>query len=425
MTQRGVAKARAGSSWITWNDNNEGQNMTATYHTIAFWTKFRSQYSWLGFGKSMRGSVIVLICLLFLPGSASADYYDGLRAFDSADYALAASEWHTAASQGDLTSQYRLAQLYEQGVGVPQDFVQAHRWYNFAASQGHAEARNARDALANRMTADQLAEAQKLVTQSAVLPQVELKQPALPPADQPALPSVGQEAAPVPTNLPKRIQQEIGRWADHPFQRLPAAQFDTARWESRGFKQWINVIFRSGPYAVFKTHSTYAQGPDQDQLVVYLGIERLSAVASTDAKDWTRRTLGFSDIKPLRPSSTAIPIGDVRPQDLSVEYKWDIRIGSDERNFNATWRVTGVTEAGVTVNGIDFRLPAFEVAYVLQNRYRLYRLEMTFKYVPVLGVRVEGEGMVETSGQTKDFSGRLTDVRVSEEVLSRVRAAAL
>ncbi len=307
--------------------------MTETFHTITFWTKFRSQYSWLGFGKSMRGSVIFLICLLFLPGSASADYYDGLRAFDSADYALAASEWHTAASQGDLT--------------------------------------------------------------------------------------------PVPTNLPKRIQQEIGRWADHPFQRLPAAQFDTARWEARGGKQWINIIFRSGPYAVLKTHSTFAQRPDQDQLVVYLGIQRLSAVASTDAKHWTRRTLGFSDIKPLRPSSTAIPIGDVRPQDLSVEYKWDVRIGSDERNFYATWRVTGVTEAGVTVNGIDFRLPAFEVAHVLQNRYRLYRREMTFKYVPVLGVRVEGEGIEKTSDQTNRWSGRLTDVRVSEEVLSRVRAAAL
>ena len=124
--------------------------------------------------------------------------------------------------------------------------------------------------------------------------------------------------------------------------------------------------------------------------MVFLGIQRLSALASADEGHWNRRTLGFSDIKPLRPSSTAKPIGDVRPKDLSVEYNWDIRVGSDERNFHVTWRVTGVTEVRVTVNGKDYRLPAFELAHVLQNRRVLWRLETTYKYVPVLGASVAG-----------------------------------
>ena len=136
--------------------------MTVRYRMITYRAKFRPQSCGLRCGKLMRDMILVIVCLLSVPEIASADYYDGIRAYDSADYALAASDWLTAASQGDLKSQYRLAQLYEQGVGVPQDFVQAHRWYNIAASQGHAEAGKARDALASRITADQLAEAQRL-----------------------------------------------------------------------------------------------------------------------------------------------------------------------------------------------------------------------------------------------------------------------
>ena len=122
----------------------------------------------------MRQSIIALAFLLLFLGRASADYYDGLRAYDSGDYLVAAEEWYIAGSQGDVTAQFRLAQLYEQGLGAPQDFVEAHRWYNIAASLGHAEARKARDELATRFTTDQLAEAQRL----AKLTQVHLQEAA-------------------------------------------------------------------------------------------------------------------------------------------------------------------------------------------------------------------------------------------------------
>jgi hypothetical protein len=122
----------------------------------------------------MRKSAIVLPFLLLFLGRASADYYDGLRAYDSGDYLVAAEEWYIAGRQGDVTSQFRLAQLYEQGLGAPQDFVEAHRWYNIAASLGHVEARKARDELGTRFTADQLTEAQRL----AKLTQVHLQEAA-------------------------------------------------------------------------------------------------------------------------------------------------------------------------------------------------------------------------------------------------------
>ena len=43
-----------------------------------------------------------------------------------------------------------------------QDFIQAHKWYNLAAANGHGKAAEYRDALAKQMTPAQIAEAQKL-----------------------------------------------------------------------------------------------------------------------------------------------------------------------------------------------------------------------------------------------------------------------
>ena len=52
------------------------------------------------------------------------------------------------------------------GDGVPQDYVQAHKWVNLAASRTTTrkaeDYRVARDKLAEKMTASQVAEAQRL-----------------------------------------------------------------------------------------------------------------------------------------------------------------------------------------------------------------------------------------------------------------------
>ena len=55
--------------------------------------------------------------------------------------------------------------MYYTGKGVSQDYVQAHTWINLAVSRattGEAKYRLARDSLAERMTASQVAEAQRL-----------------------------------------------------------------------------------------------------------------------------------------------------------------------------------------------------------------------------------------------------------------------
>ena len=73
-----------------------------------------------------------------------------------------------AAEQGDASAQLQLGLLYALGQGVPQDYVQAHKWINLSASrmtpgkEDALDSRSARDTVAELMTASQVAEAQRL-----------------------------------------------------------------------------------------------------------------------------------------------------------------------------------------------------------------------------------------------------------------------
>ena len=69
----------------------------------------------------------------------------------------------SAAEKGDAFAQSQLGLRYAKGEGVAQDYVQAHKWVNLAAADGDVEAAKSRDVFAKLMTAEQVAEAQRLV----------------------------------------------------------------------------------------------------------------------------------------------------------------------------------------------------------------------------------------------------------------------
>ncbi len=91
----------------------------------------------------------LLICLLLFAGSAHAAERD----FDAVKI---------DAEQGHAKAQLSLGFQYEQGVGVPEDDIQAYAWFSLASAQGYQDARDAKEILAGRMTRAQIAEAQKL-----------------------------------------------------------------------------------------------------------------------------------------------------------------------------------------------------------------------------------------------------------------------
>jgi TPR repeat protein len=145
-------------------------------------------------------SVVLGLSLLLANGSIvyAQDLRKGFEAYDNKDYAQALRELRPLAEQGDAIAQsyiglmydlgegvakddrealkwYRLSAeqgftmaqfslgyAYQVGRGVPQDYVLAHMWFNIAVSNGVERAVKIRDGLAQQMTKEQLAEAQKL-----------------------------------------------------------------------------------------------------------------------------------------------------------------------------------------------------------------------------------------------------------------------
>ena len=71
-----------------------------------------------------------------------------------------------AAEQGLADAQYNLGFMYADGLGVPQDDVTAHMWFDLAASQSTGEDQNQavqnRDIIVERLNSNQRAEAQRL-----------------------------------------------------------------------------------------------------------------------------------------------------------------------------------------------------------------------------------------------------------------------
>ena len=85
------------------------------------------------------------------------------------DDAEAVRWYRLAANQGFTAAQVNLGMMYAQGRGVSQDRVAAHMWLSLAVAQASDADRNtfveARDAVAEEMSAKQIAEAQRLARQ--------------------------------------------------------------------------------------------------------------------------------------------------------------------------------------------------------------------------------------------------------------------
>lgn len=120
-----------------------------------------------GRASALAGSVALLLAVA---APAAADYYNAVTAFDRGEFATARAELEPLVAAGDPRAQLLLGRMYADGKGVVQDYVRAHQLLNLAAAAGLEGASAACDELAARMTAEQVAEAQRLAAAVAVAP---------------------------------------------------------------------------------------------------------------------------------------------------------------------------------------------------------------------------------------------------------------
>ena len=108
---------------------------------------------------NLRRCVVGVVAVLLMSGVALAQ---------TSETAFIA-ELRAKANAGDANAQYNLGVMYYTGLGVPQDYVEAHKWHNLAASRASTENRktfaDARDALAEKMTPQQIVDAQQRATE--------------------------------------------------------------------------------------------------------------------------------------------------------------------------------------------------------------------------------------------------------------------
>ena len=77
-----------------------------------------------------------------------------------------AAKWYgLAAEQGVGQSQFNLASMYGGGRGVPQDYVQSYKWFSLSAMHGVDGARVSLFFCVDRMTEEEVAEAQRLASE--------------------------------------------------------------------------------------------------------------------------------------------------------------------------------------------------------------------------------------------------------------------
>ena len=73
-----------------------------------------------------------------------------------------AGKWlQKAAERGVIEAQYQLAQNYENGKGIRQDFIEAYAWFFLAAERGHLMAMNGRERLSRLLSRVDLEEANR------------------------------------------------------------------------------------------------------------------------------------------------------------------------------------------------------------------------------------------------------------------------
>ncbi len=89
-----------------------------------------------------RSFLLQFACVMLLsPTCASwADFNAGVEAIERKDYATAFKEFTIEARKGDKSAQYNLGNIYYNGLGTPQNFTEAAKWYRKAADQHHTKA---------------------------------------------------------------------------------------------------------------------------------------------------------------------------------------------------------------------------------------------------------------------------------------------
>lgn len=116
----------------------------------------------------MKRLTLAIAGLPLLAAPSLADFDAGRDAFIRGDFAIAYKQFLPHAKSGDSRARVGMGLLHARGLGVPKDYIQAHSWFDLAASQekhSHSVVRilaeTNRDYVAKRMSPEQIVRAKQ------------------------------------------------------------------------------------------------------------------------------------------------------------------------------------------------------------------------------------------------------------------------
>ena len=90
---------------------------------------------------------LALMLSVALSASARTESDAGATKYEGGGYVTAAIELRKLAEKGDPIAQTNFGNMYADGIGVPQNYAEAIRWFRKAAAQGHAQAKEMLESL--------------------------------------------------------------------------------------------------------------------------------------------------------------------------------------------------------------------------------------------------------------------------------------
>ena len=87
--------------------------------------------------KHRRAATIAawFMVAFFAPALAASDFQPGMQAYERGDYTAAVLAWRSLAEKGDALAGFIVGFMYADGKGVPQDFVEVHKWFGRAPTK--------------------------------------------------------------------------------------------------------------------------------------------------------------------------------------------------------------------------------------------------------------------------------------------------
>lgn len=101
---------------------------------------------------SMQKIIFTILVTLLFSTISSADFDSAMMSYERQDYASASSEFEKLSHKNDSDAQYMLGYMYATGKGFLQNYIEAHKWFNLAASNGNQDAVKARNGVERRMS---------------------------------------------------------------------------------------------------------------------------------------------------------------------------------------------------------------------------------------------------------------------------------